>query len=72
MKLRLEPPADFRPDEIYAKLIRLGAGKPDRDARQAMAALALLLINHIGDESVLDEALAVVEALPPAGRAAIE
>ena len=63
MKLRLEPPQDFRPDEIYAKLVQIGAGKSDRDARQALAALALLLINHIADEGVLDEALAIVQNL---------
>ena len=68
MKLRCEPPEGFRPDEIYAKLIQIGAGKDDRSARQATAALLLLLINHIGDEEVLDDALAIVNALPQAGR----
>jgi hypothetical protein len=68
MKLRTEAPDDFRPDEVYARLVALGAGRSDRDARQAMAALALLLINHIGDETVLDEALSIVARLPAAGR----
>lgn len=72
MKLKLESPAGFRPDEVYAKLVAIGAGKDDRDARQAMAALVLLLINHIGDEDVLDEALALVRALPRAGPAGVE
>lgn len=66
MKLRLDPPEAFRPDEIYGKLVALGRDKDDRSARQAMAALALLLVNHIGDEDVLDEALAIVNALPAA------
>lgn len=68
MKLRTEAPDGFRPDEVYAKLVALGTGRSDRDARQAMAALALLLINHIGDEAVLDEALGIVGRLPAAGR----
>lgn len=50
--------------------MRLGADKSDRDARQAMDGLVLLLIDHIGDESVLDEALDIVQQLPPAGRSA--
>ena len=69
MKLKLDPPEGFRPDEIYAKLEQLGAGKDDRDARQAMAALVLLLINHVGDEEVLDDALEIVGRLPRAGGA---
>lgn len=66
MKLKLDPPEPFRPDEIYAKLVALGRDKDDRSARQAMAALVLLLVNHIGDEDVLDEALAIVNATPAA------
>lgn len=68
MKLRLDPPSDFRPDETYAKLVALGKDVDDRTSRQALAALTLLLINHIGDEEVLDEALSIVRNLPRAGR----
>jgi hypothetical protein len=64
VKLRLEPPDDFRPDEVYAKLLDIGRGRGDREARRAVAALALLLINHIADEEVLDDALAIVRTLP--------
>jgi hypothetical protein len=65
MKLRLEPPENFRPDDLYAKLIAVGANKSDRDARQAMAALVLLLINQIPDPTVIDEAISLVRTLPP-------
>jgi hypothetical protein len=64
MKLRLELPERFPVDDIYAKLIALGSEKTDRDARQAVAALALLLINHIGDVDVIDEAIEIVQRLP--------
>lgn len=67
MKLQLEPPKDFRPDEVYEKLLALGQGRTDREARRAMAAVTLLLLNHIGDEEVLDEALAIVRELPDFG-----
>jgi hypothetical protein len=64
MKLRLELPDRFPVDDIYAKLIALGFEKTDRDARQAVAALTLLLINHIGDVDVIDEAIETVRRLP--------
>jgi|JRYH01.1.fsa_nt_gb hypothetical protein len=64
MKLRLELPERFPVDDIYAKLVALGSEKTDRDARQAVAALALLLINHIGDVDVIDEAIEIVQRLP--------
>lgn len=69
MKLQLEAPENFRPDEIYAKLVALGANRSDRDARQALCALVLVLINHIADEEVASEAIGLVQALPHAGRA---
>lgn len=68
MKLQLEPPKHFRPDEVYEKLLAIGQGQTDRQARRAMAALTLLLVNHIGDEEVLDEALAIVRQLPNLGQ----
>jgi hypothetical protein len=64
MKLRLELPERFPVDDIYTKLVALGSEKTDRDARQAVAALALLLINHIGDVDVIDEAIEIVQRLP--------
>lgn len=68
MTLRLDPPEGFPVDEIYAALVALGAERDDRDSRRAMAALALVLINHIADEDVVREAIALVRALPPAGQ----
>lgn len=64
MKLRLDPPEKFCADEVYAKLVGLGQDLTDWEARSAMTALLLLLINHIGDEEIVDEAIAVVRGLP--------
>ncbi|WP_417583401.1 DUF2783 domain-containing protein [Pelagibacterium sp.] len=65
MKLNIEPNENTNPDEIYSKLNALGRDVSDRESRRALAALVLLLSNHIGDEAVLDDAIALVEKLPP-------
>lgn len=70
MKLRRDISQEFPIDEIYANLISLGIDKNDRDARQAVAALVLLLINHIGDKSIIEEAIAIVRKLPSTDRPA--
>lgn len=65
MPLNLEAPENFEPDELYSKLLGLADGLTDSEQRRAMAALVLLLVNHIGDKSVLEEALTIVRDLPP-------
>ena len=47
------------PDGLYAAIIEAHAGLSDADSAALNARLVLLLANHIGDESVLREALVV-------------
>lgn len=46
-----------RPDEVYARLVALHDGLSDEESLRAFAALVLLLVNHIGDESVVFAAI---------------
>ena len=50
------------PDDFYEELRRLADGLSDTAAHSALAAFALLLANHIGDEAVLREAIAHVKS----------
>ena len=45
------------PDGLYAAIIEAHAGLADADSAALNARLVLLLANHIGEESVLREAL---------------
>lgn len=47
-----------RPDDVYNALIDAHKGLSDEQARAFDARLILLLINHVGDETVIREALA--------------
>lgn len=67
MKLKLEPHDNARPDDIYARLNALGRGRTDRESRRALAAVVFLLANHIGDDDVVEEAIALVGDLPALG-----
>ena len=46
-----------KPDDFYARLIDLHEGLSREQSEKLNAKLILLLANHIGDETVLDEAL---------------
>ena len=46
-----------RPDDIYAKLIAAHEGLSEPESHAMNARLILLLINHIGDEKVVADAL---------------
>jgi hypothetical protein len=48
-----------RPDEFYQRLLELHRGLTEEQSRLANAKLILLLANHIGDHTVLDEALRI-------------
>lgn len=48
-----------RPDDVYALLIRAHEGKSKAESDAFNARLILTLINHIGDEEVIAEALKV-------------
>ena len=47
------------PDGLYAAIIEAHAGLSDTDSAALNVRLVLLLANHIGDETVLREALEV-------------
>ena len=46
-----------RPDDVYNALIDAHKGLDDEQCRAFDARLILLLLNHIGDEAVIREAL---------------
>jgi hypothetical protein len=48
------------PDDVYEAIVSLADGLDDRAAHTALAAFALLLANHIGDDEVIREAIAAV------------
>jgi uncharacterized radical SAM superfamily protein len=45
------------PDDTYQLLVDLHAGLTDEESMRVNAKLVLLLINHIGDEAVVREAI---------------
>ncbi len=51
-----------RPDDVYNALIDAHKGLDDEQCRAFDARLILLLVNHIGDEAVIREALKEVSA----------
>lgn len=64
MQLRLEAAQGFAYDDVYARLLALGHQRSEQQTQQAMAALVLVLINHIGDEAVVNEAIGLVQNFP--------
>ena len=50
-----------RPDDLYARLIQAHEGKTKAQSDALNARLILLLMNHIGDEAVIAEALRLAE-----------
>jgi uncharacterized radical SAM superfamily protein len=61
MRLNLAPNL-ARPDEVYAALIAAHDGLTREQSEALNARLILILLNHIGDEDVIREALAVARA----------
>jgi len=53
------------PDDVYEAVLSLGQGVDDRAAHSALAAFALVLANHIGEDAVV---LAAVEQVKQAFR----
>ncbi|HEX6957488.1 MAG TPA: DUF2783 domain-containing protein [Ferrovibrio sp.] len=47
------------PDAFFAAVVKMTEGLDDRAAQTAISKLVLLLANHIGDEAVLKEAIAI-------------
>ena len=54
----IKEPRIADPDGFYNKLIDLHQGLSQEQSNKVNAKLILMLANHIGDQSVLDEALA--------------
>lgn len=50
-----------RPDDLYALLIRAHEGKTKDESDAFNARLILTLMNHIGDEEVIAEALKLAD-----------
>lgn len=46
-----------RPDDVYNALVDAHKGLSDEECRAFDARLILLLLNHIGDEAAIQEAL---------------
>lgn len=61
MKLTTAPNL-LRPDEAYARLIAAHDGLDEAESHALNARLVLILMNHIGDDAVLAEALALAKA----------
>jgi hypothetical protein len=61
------------PDAFYAALTEAHRERSDAESERINARLILLLANHIGDQQVLEEALAIAgQAAEPALRPASE
>lgn len=58
MPLNLEPNL-VRPDEIYAALVALHDGLGAEESARLNFRLLLILMNHIGDEATIREAMKV-------------
>ncbi len=58
-----------RPDDVYNAIVDAHRGLSDEECRAFDARLILLLVNHVGDEAVIREALreAGQAAQPAAG-----
>ena len=63
-KLRHEPSLRD-PDGFYSKLIELHEGLSQEDSNKLNAKLILMLANHIGDDEVLEDALAYLRERRP-------
>ena len=59
MKLILDPNLGADADRAYERLVQAYEGLSEEDSAQLSARLILILVNHIGDAGVLDEALAI-------------
>jgi len=51
------------PDAVFARLRALSADLSDAESLKVQARLILLLVNHIGDQAVIDEATALARAV---------
>lgn len=61
MPLKLEPNI-AHPDELYAALLKAHEGLSSEVSARLNFRLVLILMNHIGDEAVLRDAMAAAAA----------
>jgi hypothetical protein len=54
------------PDAIFEALVRLHDGADDAESRRRNARLILLLVNHIGNAQVVNQAISVARDPQPA------
>lgn len=54
------------PDDFFDELVSAQRDLADQDAQKMLAKLVLLLANHIGERSVLSEAIRLATAAVPA------
>lgn len=57
MSVLLTKPNIARPDDVYELLINMHDGLSEAESALANSRLVLLLINHVGDEQVIREAI---------------
>ena len=60
-----------KPDESYARLIATHDGLTEAESHALNARLILILMNHIGDDAVLAEAMALARNVGAHGAAAV-
>ena len=53
------------PDGFYAELIALHEGLSDEQSQSLNARLILILANHVGDRSILSDALSAAKGAKP-------
>jgi hypothetical protein len=54
-------------DDVYEQLVRMHEGLSEAESLKVWAKLALTLANHVGDPSVIEQAIAIARpAAPPA------
>lgn len=54
-----------KPDEIYAKLIAAHDGLTEPESHAMNARLVLLLLNHVGDQKIIEDALMTARGQGP-------
>jgi hypothetical protein len=64
MKRSITDPRISAPDDIYERLVQLHSGQSDEESARINARLILLLINCIGDEEAVMEAIALAAERP--------
>jgi Protein of unknown function (DUF2783) len=52
------------PDDFFAELVNAQRDLSDQDAQKMLAKLVLVLANHIGERSVLSEAIQLAASSP--------